>query len=365
MKKILALICVTVLAAGHAAGQSAGQGKAAGQPVGATSQGEASSELAEAARLNSQVVKLFGEGKYDEALPLARRVLEIREKSLGGDQLPVAYALNNLASIYAWKGKNGEAEPLFKRALAVVEKQGGGESDFAADINTELGLIRLWDRDYDGAGPLLQRAFDIRRKLHGTDDTALVPALFNLTDLYILRGRPEQAHSFLSWAISILSRQPPRKDPATAKRLKSYLCPLMGLSAANDKELAGKVSNAIWRFEEPEAAAEYEKEQKEREARGETGKKIVEGGVLNGHAVRKPPPDYPLAAKQQRVMGTVVVQIVVDESGKVIKAEALCGHPLLAKAAVEAARGARFTPTLLSGMPVKVSGVITYNFVLQ
>jgi len=39
------------------------------------------------------------------------------------------------------------------------------------------------------------------------------------------------------------------------------------------------------------------------------------------------------------------------------------GHPLLRGAAEQAARGARFSPTLLSGQPVKVSGVITYNFV--
>src|SRR5207302_433365 len=123
---------------------------------------------------------------------------------------------------------------------------------------------------------------------------------------------PERAHAFLGRALSILGRQPPRNDPAAAKRLKSYLCLLMGLSAAKDKTLAGKVSNAIWRLEEPEEAAKYEKEQKEREARGETDKEIVEGRVLNGRAVTKPPPEYPVAAKQQRIMGTVVVQITVD-----------------------------------------------------
>ena len=364
MKKILALICVTALAAGHAAGQSAGQGKAAGQPVGATSQGEASGELAEAARLNSQVVKLFGEGKYDEALPLARRVLEIREKALGGEHLLVGYALNNLASIYVEKGKGGEAESLYKRALTIVEKDDAAR-DLAGDINTHLGRLGLKRGDYKGAEPYLQRALEIVEKAHGADAAALVPVLFDLTDINILRGEFDQAHAFLARALSILRRQPPRKDPATAKRLKGYLCPLMGLSAANDKELAGKVSNAVWRLEKPETAAEYEKDQKERAARGEADKEIVEGRVLNGRAIEEPQPDYPIEAKQQRVMGTVVVQIMVDETGRVIQAEALCGHPLLAKASVEAARHARFTPTLLSGSPVKVSGIITYNFVLQ
>jgi protein TonB len=97
----------------------------------------------------------------------------------------------------------------------------------------------------------------------------------------------------------------------------------------------------------------------------EKPKTIVSGGVLNGKAISKPQPAYPPIAKAARAQGTVTVQIVVDESGRVISATAVSGHPLLQQAAVAAARQARFSPTLLSGQPVKVSGVITYNFVLQ
>ncbi|HEV2763847.1 MAG TPA: energy transducer TonB, partial [Pyrinomonadaceae bacterium] len=94
-------------------------------------------------------------------------------------------------------------------------------------------------------------------------------------------------------------------------------------------------------------------------------KTIISGGVLNGKAISKPQPPYPAIARAARAQGTVTVQIVVDEGGRVISATAVSGHPLLQQAAVSAARSARFTPTLLSGQPVKVSGVITYNFVLQ
>jgi periplasmic protein TonB len=97
----------------------------------------------------------------------------------------------------------------------------------------------------------------------------------------------------------------------------------------------------------------------------EPRKTVVSGGVLNGKAISKPQPAYPPIAKAARASGTVTVQILVDESGRVVSASAVSGHPLLQQAAVAAARGARFSPTLLSGQPVKVSGVITYNFVLQ
>jgi protein TonB len=61
----------------------------------------------------------------------------------------------------------------------------------------------------------------------------------------------------------------------------------------------------------------------------------------------------------------VTVEITVDETGKVIAAHAVSGHPLLQAAAVAAARQASFKPTRLNGEPVKVSGALVYNFVAQ
>lgn len=93
--------------------------------------------------------------------------------------------------------------------------------------------------------------------------------------------------------------------------------------------------------------------------------KTISGGVLNGKAISKPQPAYPAIARAARASGTVTVQVLVDERGNVVSASAVSGHPLLQQSAVAAARQAKFSPTLLSGQPVKVSGVITYNFVLQ
>ena len=92
---------------------------------------------------------------------------------------------------------------------------------------------------------------------------------------------------------------------------------------------------------------------------------IATGGVLDAKASYKPEPQYPPIAKAARAQGTVAVKIIVDEEGKVMGAQAVSGHPLLQAAAVKAAREARFAPTLLDGKPVKVLGVITYNFVLK
>ncbi len=95
----------------------------------------------------------------------------------------------------------------------------------------------------------------------------------------------------------------------------------------------------------------------------QTGAQTVSAGVLNGKATTLPKPGYPAAARAVRASGTVTVQVVIDETGKVASANAVSGHPLLRAAAEKAAAGSEYTPTMMSGQPVRVAGVITYNFV--
>jgi TonB family protein len=87
-------------------------------------------------------------------------------------------------------------------------------------------------------------------------------------------------------------------------------------------------------------------------------------GVITGLATYLPKPAYTEIAKRARAQGSVSVQVLIDESGRVISAKALSGSPFLTVEAQKAAMQARFAPTLLSNQPVKVSGIITYNFVL-
>lgn len=93
--------------------------------------------------------------------------------------------------------------------------------------------------------------------------------------------------------------------------------------------------------------------------------RLVSKGVITGDATFLPKPAYPPIAKQMRAHGPVSVQVLIDETGKVVSANAVSGNPVLLHAAEKAALQARFKPTRLSDQPVKVSGVITYNFVLQ
>ncbi len=85
-------------------------------------------------------------------------------------------------------------------------------------------------------------------------------------------------------------------------------------------------------------------------------------GVINGKATSLPKPVYTAAAKAVNAQGRVSVRVLIGEDGRVISADAVSGHPLLQSPAEVAARNARFSPTLLSGIPVKITGTIIYNF---
>ena len=91
---------------------------------------------------------------------------------------------------------------------------------------------------------------------------------------------------------------------------------------------------------------------------------VVAGGVLNGRATSLPKPFYPSAAKESGISGMVIVEVLVDESGKVINAKVVKGHILLQQAAVQAAYKARFPQTIISGQPAKLRGLLSYSFKL-
>ena len=97
-----------------------------------------SAALQEAAKLHAQVVQLYKENKLDEALPLAKRIVEIREKELSDGNHLLAVSYTNLAHIYRTKKKYDEAEKYFRRALKVEEKRLGKDHPELYDLLIEI-----------------------------------------------------------------------------------------------------------------------------------------------------------------------------------------------------------------------------------
>ena len=88
-------------------------------------------------------------------------------------------------------------------------------------------------------------------------------------------------------------------------------------------------------------------------------------GITGGEFINRVMPEYPPIARAARASGHVAVLVIIDETGNVIAAQSISGHPLLQAAAVQAAKGSTFNPFLLGGVEVKVKGMITYHFVME
>lgn len=122
------------------------------------------SEVAEAKRLSSEVVRLYREGQFDSAISLAQRALAIREKALGPTHPDVATSLNNLAGLYDTRGDYDQAELLYKRALAIWEKALGPKHPDAATFLNKFAVLFLATDDIAAKMPIMAQALDIENR---------------------------------------------------------------------------------------------------------------------------------------------------------------------------------------------------------
>jgi len=89
----------------------------------------------------------------------------------------------------------------------------------------------------------------------------------------------------------------------------------------------------------------------------------IDKGILNGKAIKLAKPSYPSGGRSTGAFGTVKVEVLINEQGKVVSAEAVSGHRLLHSVAEAAAKSSKFSPTLICSEAVKATGTIIYNFV--
>jgi TonB family protein len=332
--------------------QATGQASA-GAPGQAQDQSPAPG-LDEAGRQHALAVRLFNEKKYDEALAAAKRAAELREKSLGAEHAATRASLYNLAQVYAAKGDYGAALKVLQRLLPIYEKvsQPGGEDVFRA--LEQIAVFSFRARKLGDAEKAYKRNLELREAAGG-DTPQTARALASLASFYHFTGRPDQAKPLYRRAVSIWEKGAAAPPPDYMTTVERYSCLLRKDDRdAEADELGSRAAELMERGAGARADA------------GAGGSEMeIRGGVLNGRAVVKPAPQYPEAARQARQQGVVVVQVVVDESGRVILACAVSGPRGLRDASENAAYGWRFTPTLLSGQPVKVSGTITFKFTLS
>jgi CHAT domain-containing protein/Flp pilus assembly protein TadD len=180
-----------------------------------------SGDLEEAYRLNEEALKLYQQGKYNQAESLYKRSLEIGEKALGSNHPDVATSLNNLAGLYYSQGNYSAAEPLYKRSLSIREKAlGSNHPDVATSLNNLAGLYYS-QGNYSAAEPLYKRSLSIKEKALGSNHPDVAGSLNNLALLYSDQGNYSAAEPLLKRSLSIKEKALGANHPSVALSLNN------------------------------------------------------------------------------------------------------------------------------------------------
>jgi tetratricopeptide (TPR) repeat protein len=301
-----------------------------------------SPELIEAEKLNAEVVKLFKAGKFAEATPLAKRVLRIREKALAPGHKLIISALTNLGEVYRARRKYKESEAYYQRLLANFEETSAQDHVAMSNVLDILAFLNYMQLNYEEAENLYQRALALRERANGAEHLEVSKSLINLAEFYRLRGDYKRAEPLYQRAIKIKGRALGPDDKDVEKALERYSCLFYSM---NQPEKLKDIRSQFSFLQQKDATI------------------VNTGEILNGKAISLPTPEHPGTILRWNIPTIVAIKITIDETGRVIGVEDMChAHPVLADAAVRAAYKARFAPTMLSGVPVKVTGVIIYKF---
>lgn len=303
-----------------------------------------SPELKEATELTKSVVTLFNQQKFDDALVAAKRALEIRERLLPHTDARVVQSLGQLGDLYMARGDYDNGRITFERLLAIQEERFGPNDVNLAFVFERLAVLYYRDGKPDESEELYQRALAAREKAFGPENVEVADTLYALGQFYRIRRQYDRA--LASYKRSLMIYGPLKGVTSAEFQRASDGLECLGHETRN--EAIFKERAAIHKQFAPALALARPAQ------------------VLNGIAIRLEKPEYPLGARNLKLSGTVVVRVEIDERGKVIGAKDVCqGLPYLSESAVEAALKARFTPTKISGKPVKVMGVIVYNFIAR
>ena len=303
-----------------------------------------SPELKEATEFDASVVKLFNQAKYDEALPLAKRALQIREKLLPRTDPRVSASLLAYGDLYIAKQDYDAAKPIFERLLPILEERYGPMHVELAATLDRLAVLYHSTGNMRNAENIYQRAVTVREKAFGPENVMLAEPLFSLAQFYRYRKIYDRALLSYKRTLSIYGKT----SGVTTAEFERASDGLRCLAYESNNHALFKELEAIRRQLSPTPFPD------------ELPK------VMNGKAISMPRPEYPPEARDRALSGAVIVSLEIDETGKVVSASDMCqGPPYLSQAAIRAALKARFSPTTISGIPVKVKGVFQYKFIVN
>jgi len=302
--------------------------------------------LKELGELNARVIALFKENNYDEALKVSLSAWNVAEKNNLAKDPRVLPGLSNLAEIYLAKKKETEAIATFQKVIEAYQSNGGDTDLPVVKILERIGTIYFNKKDYDKSEEFFLKALPLREKLNGAASRETGALNYALANVYRAKNNYDKAQQFYLKSIEINDRVLSEKEKESRDDVSAYECFLYFKAFAENN--TKKAIDEIKKFDESRKTQDSDD-------------KTINVGLISGKATYLAKPSYPMNMRGND--GFMLVRVTIDEKGNVIAAKATCGIRGFVEAVEEAARKSKFSPTILGGQPVKVTGFIVYNFI--
>lgn len=177
--------------------------------------------LSEAEKLYNQAFQLYLQGKYQEAIPLAEKIVTIKRQVLGENHPETAQSINDLATLYRDQGNYSQAEILYQQSIDILQRTVGENNPLTAKVFNNLAALYYFQSNYPKAETLYLQAINIYRQVVGEKHPQTAETLNNLALLYQNQGKYSQAESIYKESLAIYQEIFGHKHSDTATALNN------------------------------------------------------------------------------------------------------------------------------------------------
>jgi TonB family protein len=315
--------------------------------------------------LNQKIVSLYNQQKYDEALPLASKSVSLSQKFFGANDIETANAMRTLGYINFVKGDKKKAKSILENAFKIYKVHSDLSAEIGAGVAKMLEAIALikYEESMKSAEKDFETALEWREKYIGVDSVESLTVLAGLANIKYWDRNYKEAAELFRRVVEIGMKDVTLKKADTDLAFYRSECSYRKIDKLeNFDDLKRKYKPGLI-FGSKVPNGQLPVKRNDLDLGGSAPTKIIESGVVNGKAISLPAPRYPVEARARGAQGTASVQVLINETGDVISACTTSKiDSLLAESAEAAAYSAKFRPTSLDGIIVRVTGTITYVF---
>jgi TonB family protein len=302
--------------------------------------------------INLKLVESYKNNKFDDALKFANQAVELSLKIYGADNTETAVAYSNLGFVQREKFRYKDSTMSFLQTVAILEKLKTAKSGELIKSYEELALSQFLNGNKEESILSYLKAIEISEAKFGKNGKEVFSPTLDVANIYAQSKKYKQADEYYLKSYALAWKNFGKEAKETIKIEDARICAYPH-QIQNDKDIS-KIFNDS-------------KGKLFREIFGESvnfdNSGIIDIGFVNGKAISLPKPVYPLEAREKRLQGEVSIRVFIDEKGNVTDAKPVCGNGILETASIEAAKKCKFSPSILNGKAIKVTGTITYNFV--